>query len=253
VEFRSCRDFEEFERAVKFERRYIHSKTVLDFLDALRATLPKRHRSLFKGAILCRSQVGYEEFDIEGEYMISGFNEERMKPSMDLCGEGRANPRGIPYLYLSNNENTSMAELRPHIGQMLSVAQFRIERDLRIADCYSVEKELGDIELIFNPPTNQEDIGHAIWGAINKAFSRPIARSDSSSDYIPTQVLSEWFRDQGFDGICFKSSLGDGHNFVLFDLGSANVINCSVYDVKSIQFQFSECANRYYKKIAPSN
>jgi hypothetical protein len=217
-------------------------------LDALKSTLSTRHRGLSKAAILFRSQVGYDESEYEGEFTISGYSEARMKPNSAFCGEGRANPRGIPYLYLSNDADTSMAELRPHIGQMLSVAQFRVERDLRVVDCYSVEKSHGDVELIFDPPTTQENIGHAIWSQINRAFSRPVARNDSSSDYIPTQVLSEWFRDQGFDGICFKSGLGKGHNFVLFDVNAVNLINCGVYDVKSIQYDFSECASRYYKR-----
>lgn len=245
--FVSWRDFDDFIRIVKFERRYIHSKTVLNFLDALKDTLPTHCRSLSKEVVLYRSQVGCDEHVDEGEFIMSGYTEDRMKPNSIFCGDGRANPRGIPYFYLSSDADTSMAEIRPNIGQVLSVAQFRIGRELKIVDCYSAKNSYGNVEFIFNPPVNQEDMGRAIWSQINYAFSRPVKQSESSADYIPTQVLSEWFLDQGFDGICFRSGLGKGYNFVLFDTDSANLISCGVYEVKSLQYEFSECATRYFK------
>ncbi|WP_148044019.1 RES family NAD+ phosphorylase [Massilia aurea] len=248
MEFKSHNDFDTFQRHVRFERRYVQTEPVMEFLAALATTLPGRTRSLSQGVVLYRAQIGYDEDDIEGAVTITGFSERRMKPNREFCGEGRANPRGIAYLYLSNHLDTSMAEMRPQRGQMLSVAQFEVQRNLNLVDCYSVEQEFGNIELIFSPPSTQEGIRNAIWWQINQAFSRPISRGDSSSDYIPTQILAEFFRHHGFDGVCFKSGLGEGHNFVLFDLAAAELINCGVYDVKAVKYEFGECANRYYKK-----
>jgi hypothetical protein len=246
--FKSWRDFEEFERHTRFERRYVRSSAAGEFLESLKETLPVRIGDLSKGNILCRSQIGYDEHETEDGPYISGFSETRMKPKAEFCGEGRANPKGIPCLYLSNDEKTCMAELRPHVGQMLSVAQFETTRDLKIVDCFSARQRFDDVELIFNPPTSQEGIGNAIWSLINNAFSRPVARSDNSSDYIPTQILAEWFQEQGIDGICFRSGLAAGHNFALFDLDSARLINCGVYSVDQLNYSFSESANRYYKQ-----
>jgi hypothetical protein len=248
LEFKTWKDFREFQNLVKYERRYIHSKPVVEFLGALEITLPERVRALSKGGILHRSQIGYEEVVVEGEMQLTGFRRERMKPNREFCGDGRANPRGIPYLYLSSDENTSMAELRPQRGQMLSTAQFEVSRNLRIIDCFSVIREIGDIEFLFSPPSSQDEIRNAIWSQINQAFSRPIARGDSIAEYIPTQILVEFFLHHGFDGVCFKSGLGKGLNFVLFDLSAAELINCGVYDVKSVDYEFAECANRYYKR-----
>lgn len=248
MEFKSHNDFDIFQRHVRFEQRYVQTAPVAEFLAALATTLPSRTRSLSKGAVLYRAQIGYEEDHVEGELIITGFKEQRMKPNREFCGEGRANPRGIAYLYLSNDLNTCMAEMRPQRGQSLSVAQFGVRRDLRLVNCYSVEREFGDIELIFSPPTTREGIRDAIWWQINQAFSRPVSHGDNSSDYIPTQILAEFFRHHGFDGVCFKSGLGEGHNFVLFDLSAAELLNCGVYDVKAVRYEFQECANRYYRK-----
>lgn len=252
MKFKSHQDFNVFQQHVRFERRYVHTGPVVDFLSALETTLPERNRRMPMNALLFRAQIGFAEVPMEGETMITGFDEARMKPNRNFCGEGRANPRGIPYLYLSDDLNTCAAELRPQRGQLLSIAEFTVKRDLNIVDCYSVRREYGDIELIFAPPTSQEGISDAIWCQINQAFSRPVSSGDTSSDYIPTQVLVEFFRHRGFDGVCFKSGLGRGHNVVLFDLADADLVSCAVYDVKAIDYQFTECANRYYKKRAQS-
>ncbi|PKB19732.1 RES family NAD+ phosphorylase [Janthinobacterium sp. 64] len=248
MDFKNHNDYDIFQRDIRYKQRYVHTGPVVEFLKALKTTLPERTRSLSKGNLLCRAQIGFAEENLDGESIIRGFSEQRMKPNRDYCGEGRANPRGIPYLYLSNDLDTCMAELRPQRAEMLSVAQFEIQRNLKIVDCFSTKQEFWNVELIFNPPTTQEGIRNAIWWQINQAFSRPVSRGDTSSSYIPTQVLVEFFLDNGLDGVCFKSGLGKGLNFVLFDLAAADLINCGVYSVDSVNYEFSECANRYFRK-----
>jgi len=244
--FISWRDFENFEKNVKHENRYVHSDEVKGFLSNIQRSLPARERSLAADSILFRSQIGYDEYVDEGQLIITGLPRERMKPTPLKGYEGRANPKGISYLYLADDEDTSMAELRPHIGEYISSAQFKVNRNLRLIDCYSVPKHYNYVMCIFDPPTSQEDIGYAIWSMINDAFTKPIKNNDSSSDYVPTQILAEVFKSEGFDGVCFKSSMGAGHNFVLFDLGVADLINCTVMETKSVSYGFSECGNRYH-------
>lgn len=244
--FNSHEDFHRFERHVRFERRYLHTKEAADFLEALGATLQERSRSLKKGSFLFRSQIGFDEEDTGAGIEIVGYSPSRMKPTRDVCGEGRANPRGIPYLYLANDRDTCIAEMRPQRAEWLSVAQFEIQRDLKLVDCYSVKRQFGNLELLVNPPTDQAGIQEAVWSEINNAFNRPVSRSDTSADYVPTQILAEYFLANGFDGICYKSGLGPGFNIVLFDLAAAEVVNCFVYSVTSVTYTFSEITNGYF-------
>ena len=39
---------------------------------------------------------------------------------------------------------------------------------------------------------------------------------------------------------------GDGFNIALFDIHSAEIINCFLFAVDSIKFDFTEMANPYY-------
>lgn len=39
-----------------------------------------------------------------------------MKPLSNSASEGRANPKGIPYLYVATDKETAMSEVRPSLG-----------------------------------------------------------------------------------------------------------------------------------------
>ena len=63
----------------------------------------------------------------------------------------------------------------------------------------------------------------AVWRDIDRAFSEPVTDSDDHADYATTQLIAELFRKNGFDGIAYRSALGQGHNVALFDLNAADV------------------------------
>ena len=251
--FNSWQDFHKFEQNVKFKNRFVHSPEVAEFLFNIKRTLPDREISLAANSILYRGQVGYIEYESEGQLIIAGFPKNRMKPIPRKGKEGRANPRGISYLYLSNDENTALAELRSHLGQKISSAQFQTQKILRIVDCYSVPQHYTYARCIFDPPMSQIEIGYAVWSMINDAFTKPVTNEDEDSDYVPTQILAEYFKSENFDGVCFKSSMGGGHNYILFNLDDAELINCTVMETKAIAYTFDECANRYFVQKERNN
>lgn len=86
----------------------------------------------------------------------------------------------------------------------------------------------------------------AVWNDIDTAFSTPVTGSDDTADYVPTQIIAELFKDKGFDGLGYRSSLGDGFNIVLFDIKAAENINCFLYKIDSVDFKFSQDANPYF-------
>ena len=206
--------------------------------------LPARTFSLPAGSILFRAQIGFRDgniHDYEGSKVIEAFESERMKPLPLQAAGGRANPKGVPYLYLSDDEVTSLSELRPQITQHLSLARFTTNRNIKLVDCCSLVGPNHYTSCIFNPPKSQEEIGNAIWSIINIAFTRPVNNNESSSDYIPTQILAELFKTEGFDGVRYKSNLGVGNNFALFDLGLVDLASCTLRKTESINYNFEDC------------
>lgn len=244
MQFDTWNDYHLFSNSVKYNRRYVFEKKIEQFLNVVAHTSDIRKKFIKKDSQLWRAQKGYnwtnfttntsDEISVECPYTA-----ERMKPQIHRAREGRANPKGIPFLYLSDVKETAMSEVRPWIDAVISVALFRVNRQLSIIDCTS------DTPKIFleNPAPDQRE--KTVWGYINEAFSIPIENEDDSSEYVPTQILAELFRDTGFDGIAYKSLFGKGKNIALFNLDDAIAEKCFLFKAKSLKFEFEDNVSPY--------
>jgi hypothetical protein len=254
-EFKSWRSFWDFNHAVRRKSRYVRAPEHEEFLSAVAETSNGRKLSLKKGANLWRAQLGHDWRD-EGQgdetfEVQCAHSPERMKPLPDKAYDGRANPKGIPCLYLANSKETAMSEVRPWVGSYVSVGQFKILRDQQLIDCSRTHKA-GSFLLSFpfgEREPEPSDIEKAVWSDIDRTFAEPMTRSDDSADYVATQILAELFKKEGFDGIVYKSNFGEeGYNIALFDITAADLINCAIHQVDSIEFKFSQEDNPYFIK-----
>lgn len=156
-------------------------------------------------------------------------------PPKELATAGRANPIGIPYLYLSDSAKTTYFEVRAVYLDKLSVGTFRIERELELVDfIYDV-----NLFLAYNDDTTSLKeivIKKKIIDAISEDLSKPLRRYDSELEYVPTQLICEYCkRIVGADGISFESSLHKGgRNYVLFDDSSAKCIRVDSHEITKI-------------------
>jgi len=73
-------------------------------------------------------RIGVGEDDDEQEIIDieTACSAERMLPDPNKVGDGRANPKGTPYLYLASNPETAMAEMRPWVHIRTPKSVFRI-------------------------------------------------------------------------------------------------------------------------------
>lgn len=149
---------------------------------------------------------------------------------------GRANPPGFAYLYLANTRETALAEMRPWIGESLTLAIFEILRDIKIVLCRAGSVNSDD--LVFEENPSAEQIEQRVWNEISHGFSRPINRKDPESDYLPTQILAEAFKAEGFDGLAYQSGLERGTNVVLFDRHCAKLIHSAAYKLRKVSYEF---------------
>jgi len=245
--FRSWRSYWDFHREVALQRRYVWSKETLEFLDTVAGTCNDRVRDLPSGKIFWRAQLGNDwvfEQQINDE-IPAPFKRNRMKPLPFRAHEGRVNPKGIPCLYVSTNRDAAMSEVRPGVGSFISLAQFKIIKDLKVVDC-SVHHSNKEIYFEEPPPVEREQ---SVWAKIDAAFATPVTRSDETADYVSTQILSEKFADLGYDGVVYKSAYGDdAYNLALFDVNVAKQLNCFLFKTTKAAFSFSEDGNPYFIK-----
>jgi hypothetical protein len=245
-EFKSWRSFWQFEEVTKNKTRYVHAPEVEEFLNTVLQTSEKRVELLAKDKILWRAQIGcgWEPIYEQGEYIDDNpvpHPPARMKPLKGRASEGRANPKGIPYFYLATNRDTALAEVRPWIGSFISVGQFKTLRELRLVNC-TTDKQ--GFRFYLKEPSAEER-EESVWADIDRAFAKPVSHSDDVADYVPTQIIVELFKTNNFDGIAYRSSLGDGHNIALFDLDVVELVSCYLFKAENIRFDFKESGNAY--------
>lgn len=243
--FKSWLSYWDFRSATSVSR-YIQSGDTAAFLEAVLATSSKRRETVPEGFPLWRAQPGhgpeeaiYKDGEVAG-YMTCALPEARMKPLPEFALEGRANPKGILVLYLATHRDTAMAEVARWSGPEISVARFKTRRPLNLIN-FTMDKRPTEMTVGAEPSPELRE--RFVWADINQAFSRPVARSDSSADYVPTQILAERFKTNGYDGIAYQSSLGAchaGHNVVPFDLDVVSFDDCIPYEVTQIEFKFRQ-------------
>ena len=256
-EFASWQSYWSYSKTVRRQRRYVWPRAVRDFLEVVRKTARKRELVIPKDQPFFRAQVGWECDVEEGDDgTLQGpiaFGPTRMKPTASHALDYRANAAGIPVLYLAMEVETAIAEVRPWIGSAVSVSQFRTTRELRGLD---LTQQFGKPWMpAFSAkegkflPVDADGAEKSVWTNIDNAFSRPVSRSDDPAEYVPTQILAELFRSDGYDAIIYRSQLGeDGHNVVIFDLADADAQDGRPYEVTKIDLGATEAGNAWVRK-----
>jgi len=224
--------WEKFSRQVKYHTRFLFYRTsaaepndpddpgepyeILDAIGQIAARLELVH-SLPLGSALFRVRV-----HVESETLVKA--SELGPPPDEHAGANRMSPAGISVFYGADSLTTAVAEtvdLTRTTGKVITAGSFRAIRDLRILDLTNLQP----IPSIFD-----EDW----WGARYLVFflhrfvaevTKPIKRDGREHiDYIPTQVVAEYFRrvfrdwdGASLDGIRYPSPRNPGgYNCVLF-------------------------------------
>ena len=52
---------------------------------------------------------------------------------------------------------------------------------------------------------------------LGEELTRPVVPQSAAIDYVPSQYLCEFIKKCGYDGVMYRSSVGDGVNMALFD------------------------------------
>jgi len=249
-------DFDKFSRSIRRKSRFGLEGDSAKFVDEFKNQLPRRSRPLESGSVLYRAvcDYHYDEDAGRGQVDITGAPVDRMYPKPEFACEGRTNPAGIVNLYLASSRETAVSEVRPWVGELVSVGVFETTANLSLVDLslghdkFSIS-EFTLPELLGEAEISQEKTDQAVWNSIDSAFSRPTTRTDAGAEYAPTQYLSEVVRTAGYDGLFYKSAFGGskGYNIVLFDLTAARIRKCEVHGIDALEVKFSEAGNPWFK------
>lgn len=160
--------------------------------------------------------------------------EEMGSPPKHLASHGRANPAGIPYLYLASKEITAISEVRPHAGDRVSVAKFTVPGGLKLVDLRHPRRTVSPFIL---PDENEVALLRGdieFLERLGEELTRPILQKSAAFDYIPSQYLCEFAKKCGFNGVMYRSSVDGGVNVALFEPEQATVVEVVSHHVRRV-------------------
>ena len=177
----------------------------------------------------------------------------------------RMSPAGIPYIYLSNNIRTCSKETRIQDGQDVLLGKFSVRSSLRMLDLTTKNVE----SLPRHPGSifSEKYDADMLWIRdfllqFAHEISKPIQEDVSNLEYVPTQLMAEYIRKSGYQGIIFSSSVNpSGSNYVLFygpidppahsgfDPGKLDVLSpyTEVLELKELSYGRITLAPSYHK------
>lgn len=169
------------------------------------------------------------------------------KPPETLVGNGRANPVGIPCLYVASDAATAVAEIRPHKGEIVCVAEFEIRVPLNLVDLRDPRRKISpfslDEERLQMVHRNMDYLCR-----LGSELTMPILPRAAHLDYLPSQYLCEFIKslkyDEGinegiykYDGVIYNSAMGLGVNYAIFNDSDVVGVDVSLRQVDQVHVE----------------
>ena len=246
----------EFKEIALFEARYYLKHKVLEILSNY---ITKNTITIEEGEIFYRARIiddkalkdhmVYQCYGLpDGERLnikyhsksnpFRGLSKEAsfVPPKEIYIKEGRANPKYVRCLYMAESPVTALFEVRPLISDSVNIAQIKVNQKLKVADI--------TIDLNMNYHKDAE-FELCIMNMIQGAFSKPTNNPD---DYIPSQIISEYLKSIGYEGIRFNSSLHqDGVNLTVYNFSKCEAISSQDFRIEDIKITArAACGNANY-------
>jgi len=164
-------------------------------------------------------------------------------PPKDICGNGRANPAGIPYLYLASHANVAISEVRPSPGDKVTVATFaKPERSLTLIDLRRPKSQLSPFS--GEHPLHELRKQLSLLENLGRELSAPVVPRLAQLEYLPSQYLCEQIKNIGFDGVIYNSSLSsEGWNYAIFNPSGFQATECRTVLISGITVEAKPYSN----------
>jgi hypothetical protein len=219
--------WENFAEEIKYKNRFFLNENI--DLDLLSNLLKNFSKSYDKGKIFYRARVSDK----------AGFDINHMgKPPVDKASPGRANPSGIPYLYLSTKIDTTIYESRSSFLDYITIAEFKLIETLQVVSL----REIAAISPFIFGDELSNYLSHQKYVArLEQELSKPVRRFDKELDYLPSQYLCEYVKSKGYDAIEYGSSLFHGGiNLAVFNDDKLEVKAIEVYEISDVNLNFKK-------------
>lgn len=125
---------------------------------------------------------------------------------------------------MAESPTTAVFEVRPILYNAVNVAGIKVKETLLVANIAV------DIDTDTSKYRSEDEW---LLCFLQSAFSLPTNNPD---DYIPSQVIAEYFRHLGYDGIRYSSALHKGgFNLTIFDVSKCEPISSTEMRLENLK------------------
>lgn len=115
------------------------------------------------------------------------------------------NPAGISAFYGAFSEDVALSEIRPPVGALVAVGQFRLVRPVRLLDITFLPFAFHE-ESIFSDRYQELRNRIKFVSMFNRRISQPVLPTDEALAYIPTQAVAAYVANvMELDGMIYSS------------------------------------------------
>lgn len=219
---------------IKQVNRFHSNFLNLDLLQKFCSFLKMNYR---KGQLFYRCRLSNDS---------TGYAKEKMgAPPIECTQDNRISPRGIRCLYLAESEETTIFESRAAKYDYASIGTFELQQDISVVDLTKIKS----ISPFIDPDgmvIEELAVNRNSLEKIDEILGKPVRKSDSYLDYIPTQYIADYIKSitekgkQVYQGIRYKSVMHDeGYNVAAFDPDLFLCVNVYVKEINDINYHFN--------------
>ena len=215
--------WEQFAESIKHENRFHSNMFNADIFASFLSIVTKSYSA---GAELYRARIAHNSRG----YMSS----EMSMPPKEKRSAGRINPEGIGVLYLSSDEKTVLNEIRANTFDYVTIGTFRLLNDIKIVNLSGISETS---PFLYEGELEKYAANRKVFREIALETAKPLRRSDSPIEYLPTQYIAEFIKSQGYDGVEYASTLQEeGYNVAVFDETMFGCISVRTVEVSGISY-----------------
>lgn len=214
----------DFSNSIKYCNRF-HSG--MFNADAFASFLSIINKSYPVGSTLYRARISTDK---------KGFDVNNMKSAPEgKQSAGRINPEGIGALYLSYDKKTVINEVRANAFDYVTIGRFQSLRNINVVNLSGLARTS---PFLFENGLEQFAVNRKVFQEIAFEVAKPLRRSDSPIEYLPTQYIAEFIKSQNYDGVEYASTLREGGiNIAVFDEKIFDCVGVETVEVSNIIYE----------------
>jgi len=216
--------WEQFAESIKYENRFHSGMFNADAFASFLSIISKAYTA---GVEFYRARITHNS---------RGYSSDEMSaPPKDKRSAGRINPEGIGILYLSSDDNTVLNEIRANTFDYVSIGTFKLVKDIKVVNLSGIS---GTSPFLYQGELEKYAANRKVFQEIARDTAKPLRRSDSLIEYLPTQFIAEFIKSQGYDGVEYASTLREGgYNIAVFDETLFECVCVNTVEVTKIQYE----------------